>query len=323
MASICVYDIDFHHSSKFVPNLELMKVYNYYYQRGDIIVMGRPNENFERFNQVYYFMEMPGTKIPKSLSLYGKNKSIHGYGFYKRHISLKEDILATPPIYYCYDSEIAKIKNVKEYEKIRRSSIVRIENNDFTGFKSDALNIYVADHNFLYLPTAKDFINEYGRKYNINFLRGLIAKDEDIVGKFLGVSKKSNRRIFIDFNFDKKFFKKFYYENVLFSGRPREGEDCERFVARLLKMILLAKSENKKIDITKEGFNIKTRKENPCLNIVSLLIKWSTSKSICSFYHFLNGKDLILVENSLENYKDLRLLSKQSPLTFDFNKIEF
>ena len=57
MASIYLYDIDLLHSTRFAPpNLELMKVFNYHYQRGDIVKMGMPKENdLGRYNQIIYF----------------------------------------------------------------------------------------------------------------------------------------------------------------------------------------------------------------------------------------------------------------------------
>ena len=47
MASICLYDIDLLHSSGFAPpNLELMKIFNYHNQLGDIVKMAMPNADF-------------------------------------------------------------------------------------------------------------------------------------------------------------------------------------------------------------------------------------------------------------------------------------
>ena len=69
MASIYLYDIDLLHSTRFAPpNLELMKVFNYHYQRGDIVKMGMPKENdLGRYNQIIYFKNNPKQAIPKYL----------------------------------------------------------------------------------------------------------------------------------------------------------------------------------------------------------------------------------------------------------------
>ena len=56
MASICLFDIDFLYSSKFVPNLELMKIFNYYYQEGHVVNLGQKNENLDRYNQIIFFL---------------------------------------------------------------------------------------------------------------------------------------------------------------------------------------------------------------------------------------------------------------------------
>jgi len=89
MASICLFDMDLcYGGGHSPPNLELMKVANYYLKKGHIVNLGSPKENFERYNQIIFFKDRPGTRIPKDLSLSGQNKQIYGYGFYNRFIPL-------------------------------------------------------------------------------------------------------------------------------------------------------------------------------------------------------------------------------------------
>ena len=76
MACIGLYDIELWHRGKVMPNLELMKIYNYHYNKGDKVVMMRPNENEGRFNQIIYFKDNPNTQIPKTLHLSGPLKQI-------------------------------------------------------------------------------------------------------------------------------------------------------------------------------------------------------------------------------------------------------
>ena len=71
MASICLFDIDFLYSSKFVPNLELMKIFNYYYQEGHVVNLGQKNENLDRYNQIIFVMIdlMKTLKILKNIKV--------------------------------------------------------------------------------------------------------------------------------------------------------------------------------------------------------------------------------------------------------------
>ena len=56
MASICLYDIDFLHGQSFSPpNLELMKVFNYYFKKGNVVNLGMNGENLDRYNQIIFF----------------------------------------------------------------------------------------------------------------------------------------------------------------------------------------------------------------------------------------------------------------------------
>lgn len=60
-----LYDIDLWHGRKSVINLELMKIYNYYKQKGHIVIMMRPDEDEGRFNKIIYFKDNPNTQIPR------------------------------------------------------------------------------------------------------------------------------------------------------------------------------------------------------------------------------------------------------------------
>ena len=161
MASICLFDIDFLYSSKFVPNLELMKIFNYYYQEGHVVNLGQKNENLDRYNQIIFFKDSPNISVPRGLDLSGDNKKIYGYGFYNRFIPLSEKYDNVPPNYLCYDIFNENIKNIKKYENIKKGNLVRIENEDFSDFSKDKKIFYIVDRNFSKLNNALSFVQKY------------------------------------------------------------------------------------------------------------------------------------------------------------------
>lgn len=324
MSSIALYDIDFHHSSRFTPNLELMKVFNYYYSKNNIVVFVEPKENLQRFNQIFFFKENEKTKIPKSLDLLGENKQIYGYGFWRKFTELKPEIAATPPSFLPYDINIENIKNQKAYRHIKNNSIVRIENNDFTGFHSEKNTIYVADKNFLYQPSAMDFAKEYRRKYNIKFLHSLKANEEKKVIDFYSLASRSGRNILINFLPSKEFFQNYYYERIAFYLTPLELENnYSEFIKRIFLMTMWAKKENRQITFLRYNPSQIDIKKEPLKKLIPMIYKWSISKEE-NFYDFIMGtpykKTLI---DLITDRTELRLLFKTNPKNIDINNLTF
>ena len=328
MASIYLYDIDLLHSTRFAPpNLELMKVFNYHYQRGDIVKMGMPKENdLGRYNQIIYFKNNPKQTIPKHLSLSGEQVQIYAYGFYRKFTPLKPEIAAMPPSYFPYTGEIEKkIKKPMQFKHIEKNSLIRIENNDFTDFKEDCAYIYVADENFLYTPNAEDFVKEYKRNYNIRFLHPLIAKDEEAFRKFFPIANISDKRMIVDFKFSKDFFENYYYENIFFAAEPRKSDvNPSVYLQRIVKMILIAKHGGKRIQLTQQKFNQIELRAKPLLVLWEDIFNWSRSKEQESFYEFYGkNKDISTLEDIVASKRNLRLLLKQNPKTLDTRSIDF
>lgn len=327
MASIYLYDIDLMHGSGFVPpNLELMKVFNYYYQRGDIVRMGMKKEDLDKYNQILYFKRSLKNNFPKHLPLSGEKIQVYGYGFYRKFTPLKPEIAITPPSYLPYIGQIEeRIKNPSQFKLIEKNSLIRVESNDFTDFKENCSSIYVADENFLYVPNAEDFVKEYKRNYNIRFLYPLIAKDIETFEKYFAISAVSNRRMVVDFDFSKDFFKKYYYEPILFAAAPRKNEtNPSVYLQRIVKMILIAKNENKQINFTPHNFNSIDLQSRPILSLWNDIIKWSKEKEQLSFYDFYaKNNDIATLENLVSSKRNLRLLLKTNPKTLDTHSIDF
>lgn len=326
MASICLYDIDFHHSQGFSPpNLELMKVFNYYYQNNDIVCFGRPGEDLRRYNQIIYFKANPNTKIPKSIELSGENIQIYGYGFFRRFTPLKEKFQRYWLNYLPYDIEEDKIKKPKIYESIKKNSLIRVENRDFSDLKDDTKILYVADYDFPRLKDSVDFLRQFNKQFKIIFLYPLVINDEETFRKIYPLLDLTTRRPVINFKFSKDFFQQFYFQSVLFNSSPLEFEtNTSLFLQRLLKMILYSKKQNLQLNLTKPSVVAHEVKKQPLLKLLPRLYKWNYSKEDFSFYEFLTKRiDMTEINGLIQTKQKLRFLMKQNPQTFNLETIDF
>ena len=240
---IGLYDIDLWHRGRSYPNLELMKTYNYLYQNNHSVSLMKPTDNEKNFSKIIYFKDNENTKIPQSLTVYGDNKDIYGYGFYKAISPLKPEIALTPPSYLPYDAWVNKLKNSKDYDKMKRASYIRMETNDFSDYKPKVKNIYLADHDFLYQNNAENFIQEY-KNHFFYFTHSLIAKDEPTATKFIRYSSLFDSRIVIDFRYNEDFFYENCSEFILFKADKREDETMENYLLRIIKTALWYKGND-------------------------------------------------------------------------------
>ena len=171
MSSIGLYDMDLLHSSKAWPNLELMKVYNYFHKQGDQVVLMGKKEDEGRYNKIIYFKDSKNLKIPQGVNVVGRNKQIYGEGFFNTFSPLPEKYSTSPPDPMVYLTVCSKFKTIK-WNTFSNSSIIRYSNMDMTGYKENSQNLYIVDRNFCQLDGAADFLLEYKQK-NIYFFHTL------------------------------------------------------------------------------------------------------------------------------------------------------
>lgn len=309
---IGVYDIDLWHGVKSMPNLELMQIYNYYYKKGDRVIMLKPKDSITPFNRVFYFKENKKSKIPNSLDLSDEKIKVIGSGFYGKLPQLKPEILNTPPAYDPYDIYSYKLKVSKGYDTLKRSSLIRIETNNFAGFDKDNTNIYVADSNFLYSAGAEDFLQQ-NKNHNYLFFRPLLAKDMDTALRFLRYGILFNREIIIGFKFDQDFFIENMNEKFVFACGLRENESEENFLLRMTKMALVYKNKKKLFRFFDAIPN------TPAAQYV---VQWATTSSTqLSYAQFFSSNGKALSElNGMDS--ELRLLLKTDPLKINIKSID-
>lgn len=310
---IGLYDIDLWHRGKSYPNLELMKTYKYLYDQNETVVMMRPNEDEGRFTKIIYFKDNANIMLPRTLTVYGDKKDIYGYGFYKQISPLKPEIAAVPPSYLPYDAWVNKLKAPKDYDRMKSSSYVRIETEDFVDYKPDRTQIYIADHDFLYQKNAEDFLQEHKNKHRFNFIHSLVAKDEATACKFTRYSSLFTRRIVADFRYSEDFFFDNVKENIIFPDKKYENETELNYSLRMTKIAIWCKKTGAALQwpahTTHETFSEK-------------IYDWARDNSFReSFYeYYQNDKKVLKLADKQPS--ELRLLLKSKPIVFESSDLD-
>ena len=302
MAVIGLYDIDMWHRGRSGPNLELMKVYNYYYQRNNRVIMMKPNEDEGRFSHIFYFKDNHKIQLPRTLNVYGEKKSFYGYGFYKKYEKLRPEIQCIPPDYSPYDLWSYKLKSFSgKYDTQKRNSLVRFESDDFTDFKPDRRSIIVVDHEPLYIPSAENYIKQY-KNHSFYFYHTLWVHDKETYYRFEPYLALLNDYIIIDFRYDEDFFFDVYKTNgVTFKFAKRETESQLNFQVRTVKMGIFYKNIGKVFPL-----NFFPPEDTPLDSLIIEWIKSPTQKSVLDFA----PERRKLIDNAPT---PLRLVMKQNP----------
>ena len=311
MSTIGLYDLDMWHCSKRFPNLELMKVYNYHYNKGDKVLMVRPGDDTGRFNRIMYFKENPTFLVPKTVNIYGKNKELYGYGFAKTLFPIDDIYHNVPPLYNLYDLFSEKFAK-STYTLMKNNSFIRFENKDFSDFKKDRKHIFIADHDFCYLPEADLFRKEY-KNYKFDYLRRLEIKDKETFYKFKGFN--DNRRYFINFRFDEDFLLENYNQFITLNWSDRyENEKESQYLLRIAALVLFYKMKNQYPDIKIKNINSD--------NLQRDILYWGSNFNQLSFEEFYKDNKKV-TGRMLVAPTDVRLLLKTNPKKINSSDIDF
>lgn len=306
---IGLYDIDLWSGRKYPPNLELMKTYNYYHKRGDSVIMMTPRTDEARFDKIIYFKDHKLSTIPMNLSLSGINKSLCGIGFYGDIIQLPEEIAREKPTFLPYDSYVDKIVCF-DYEKMRKSSIVRLSNNDFSGFIPEEKNIYVVDQKPLYSENLYKYLDQY-KEYKFVFLHGLVAKDLKTYQRILPYVHHLFNKVYISFHYNLDILSNLKKNRSLIIGEKEENESISDYQKRIIKSTLCFKRLNMK------NHMVSVSESNDFMKSLKV---WLNSSERISYEQFYQKKQ------PYQNFIDIspaRVLLKQDPLKFSTENIDF
>lgn len=308
---IGLYDIDLHHSPNPVLNLELMKIFNYYYSKGLKITMMRPQDDEGRFSKIIYFKDSPALQIPKGLVLTGNNKHIYGYGFYNSVSPLPQPLCAAAPSFLPYDPYMNKIYSTKYYNSIKNSSLIRIETNDFTGVKEGSKKIYLVDRN----PARLDligFISKFPENQKFYLLHNLYINSLEDYNRLKANAHQFMCPFSINFPFDGQFFLTHHDESFAYDMKKFPNESTDNFLRRIIQMILIFKRDENR------GFRYGFKRND----LLGRIFQWGDSDcslSYCEYYK--NCKEALKEAESLP--KEIRLLLKQKPKNYNPITLDF
>lgn len=306
---IGLYDIDLWQSGKGLPNLELMKVYNYYYTNGFTVKMLKPDDNVSPFSKIYYFKENTNSLIPRKIK-FNNRSTVLGYGVYNKMINLPSEMLDMPPDYSPYDALTYKIKSVSgvDYDGLQKSSLVRFENEDFSDFSENKSRIISVDHNIISIPKIHNLLQKY-KNYNIYLYNEPEIKTPEQLELFIRYSEILHSRGKVCYNFSKEEFLNNYREKLIFKIFQNENETDEGFMCRHVKLVLQYKKNN--LPYPYQFFEAKFQK-----GIYKEITKWFFVKTQQSFYNYSNStikKQIVTLSTPL------RLLLKQDPKSYYFD----
>lgn len=319
--TIGIYDIDFFHGSKFAPNLELMKTFNYFLKQGHQVLFLRPHDDMGRCNKIFFFKSRPNTKIPLNLQISGENRTHYGFGFYKKFIALQPAIEKCEPTFLPYEVEIDKLKQKdrKLLNRIKNNSIIRLENKDTTAMQSVASTIFIADEK-LETDNIRWFLDNYKEK--IDFLYDVSLSEEQFVLLNDRLRYLTNVPM-LDANVSCSFFKAYYKSNIKWLVKPKPYErNWYEYAERLTKMALWCKQNGSNVWLIVPDY-VTSGLRGGQSELLYNITQWGLKKLDCSLYDFLkNIKSTVDLCNVIDSKTDLRLLSKTKPkqefITLDF-----
>ena len=305
MSSIGLYHLDLWHSiGSAVPNLELIKIFSYFYNRGDQITMVRPQDPLERFNKVFFFKDSKNVLGKEASSkLIIENKTLMGYGFFGKTERLKPEIFNQKLNYKCYDEVSWKLSNKADYPNIVKNSFVRFETEDFTDYKPERPLIYINDENLAAVPQVFDLLQQY-KNHTFCPLHSIKINDENIE-QFMRYDDLI-RGIYSCNDYSPDLFREYHSnKKIVFNLSQHSRETEMHYAKRLMVMGLMFK--NKKVTprplagITKKGMTEK----------ISNWILKNDQRSFMAYY----SDDKEVQKMIVNAPSEIRLLYKTNPLT--------
>ena len=306
MEVIGLYDLNLWHSTRKFPNLELMKIFNYYYKNNAKVVMMTPETDEGRFNKIIYFKETYVRESQKLPAMSGPNKQIFGYGFYKKSELLPEPIQATPPSFMPYDPYSNLLTSHNSYEALRRSSLVRLRTNDLTGMNDNNKRVFIVDIEPLQCENFLSFIRD-NPKRNIYTFYGLNLQKPEDLDQYRPYLKQIKSQFFIPFKFTPHFFLE-NYKICNFQGTRYKEETLNSYYSRLIKMGFCCKQ----LGITLPCHKTET------LPIVRSITQWIKLKDDTNFASFIKDEQFLNAAPT-----ELRLLCKQKPSKVNCKELDF
>lgn len=308
---IGLYDLDLRHSQASWPNLELMKIFNYHNQNGDKVILMNKTDDEERFNSIIYFKDSKKLNVPRGINVIGKNKKIYGEGFFNTFSPLPDKYMNSPPDPIVYLESCQKFKRLK-WDKFIQGSIVRFSNNDMTGYKPNAKQMYIVDRDFCQLAGTADFLLD-NKQQDFFFFHTLRINSIEEYNQFQRFTLIINNPLFINFKFDKAFLLENINEKLHFNVySPLDNESKLEYQRRIVRLAIFTKNIGTNISCTP----IYGEKD------IRYVLKWLGSSAQQSYAeYYKTDKEAISYMNKAPT--EIRLLLKTNPKIIDNKTFDF
>jgi hypothetical protein len=194
--------------------------------------------------------------------------------------------------------------------KVEKHGIIRLENQDLTGYKESKRSIYIVDINPLYV-NGWDLCQELKTHHNLIFLHRTAAKDLETFLQWYSIATANRNNIVVEFDYTDEFFKEFIdLDRLIFSYPDFTQKDFITFLNQYVNNIYYSIKNNKTLRYEKIY-----QPPNNEMKFIKLIWDWFLSKEKVSFYKFYenNNKEYNFIEKILQDKKDIRLLLKSNP----------
>lgn len=312
MASYGLYDIDLWHYIHSYPNLELMKIFNYHYNNGDMIRLMRPKEDEGRYSKIYCFKDFLKATVPKELVLTDPKKEIIGEGFYGNFYPLEDKYKDVKPNYLCYEPYLEKFKT-SIFKIFKSSSYVRFENMDMSDYSKDKPKLVIADRDFVEKPDADYFLKTY-LKDNFYCKHPIIFRNEAIFLKFYRFYPLSTKQYYIEFPITKEFLEEYWQPNFHINLNSQKDNRTENdILMSAAALIIFVKVKRNYYQMFFKSHQNKKLK---------LLEDWSrNTDNSKSFYSYCDGNKEM--QSYIENAPTkLRFILKLAPNKLESSNID-
>lgn len=184
--------------NKFIPNLELMKIYGYYNRKNHILRFVQPKDNLEGYDKIYYRQDNKGKISPIIAS---PNVDYGGYAFTQtKYHPMSMDIERVEPYLYMYEPYSQQISKQSywwngENYAFQRLTLDGTTINPYLNFEKRHLVFY--DRDIQQLTDVAYYLNDIGKQ--ICFVKGLYANNFDTLLQLKQI-KHINRstQVFLD-----------------------------------------------------------------------------------------------------------------------------
>lgn len=215
-----------------------------------------------------------------------------------------------PPSYLIYEPFADKISK-DTYNIIKNHSFIRLESNDFTGFKSDKRKILMADNEPAALPNFIEFLQEY-KDYEIWPRQVDVTVNNLSTAKAISKCYNLNAKVKLNCSYDYDFFVENYKHMNFHLQVPFENESELHYLHRLIRTILFYKSHSATVPFFYNPYN---------KNLQYYIVQWGLNKTQLSYQDFYKD-NIDALKYLIAAQGEIRLLLKTTPKdnrTFDLS----